>query len=145
MSLIVDISIIAIIALFTLWGYYRGLIKVAFKIITFFAAILVTLLLFRPVSNLVIEKTDIDEKIETAIIESFSSKEETEEIKEEDLKKLPQIVSSYVKEYTQEVQNATVSAVAKEISKISINIGVAIALFLLTKLILLLFKALSEA
>lgn len=143
MSIVVDIIILAILALFTFLGYHRGLIKVAFKIITFFAAIIITLILFKPISNIIIEKTEIDENIENTIIQNFSNNEE-EEIKEEDLENLPQIISNKVKEYTKEAQNTTVKEVSKKISEITINIVVAIAIFLITKLLLILFKFLSE-
>ena len=143
MGLIVDILIIAIIALFIFWGYHRGLIGVAFKIITFFAAIIIALLLYNPVSNIIIEKTQIDENIENSIIEKFSSKED-EQIKEEDIENMSEVLVNYIKNYTSEVQDATVSMVAKQVSTLSINVAVAIGLFILTKILLIIFKALSK-
>lgn len=143
MGLIVDILIIAIIALFIFWGYHRGLIGVAFKIITFFAAIIIALLLYKPVSNIIIEKTQIDENIENSIIEKFSSKED-EQIKEEDIENMSEVLVNYIKNYTSEVQDATVSMVAKQVSTLSINVAVAIGLFILTKILLIIFKALSK-
>lgn len=143
MNFIVDIIIIAIIALFTFWGYHRGLIGVAFKILTFFVAILVALFLYQPVSNLIIKNTDVDENIENSIIEKFSSKE-NEQIKEEDLENMSQVVVNYIKNYTSEAQDATVSMVAKQVSIVSINVVVAIGLFILTKLILIIFRAISK-
>lgn len=143
MDLIVDIIIIAIIALFIFWGYYRGLIGVAFKILTFFAAIIIALLLYKPVSNLIIEKTQIDENIEQSIIEKFSSKED-EQIKEEDLENMSEVLVNYIKNYTTEVQDATVSMIAKQVSIVSINVVVAIGLFIITKLILIIFRAISK-
>ena len=130
MALIIDIIIIAIIALFVFWGYYRGLIKVAFKILTFFAAIIITLLLYKPVSNVIIDKTQIDENIENAIVEKFSS-DKDEQLKEEDMQNMSEVLVKYI-------------MVAKEISIVSINIIVALGLFILTKLILIVFKALSK-
>lgn len=143
MNFIVDIIIIAIIALFTFWGYHRGLIGVAFKILTFFVAILVALFLYQPVSNLIIKNTDVDENIENSVIEKFSSKE-NEQIKEEDLENMSQVVVNYIKNYTSEAQDATVSMVAKQVSIVSINVVVAIGLFILTKLILIIFRAISK-
>ena len=57
----------AIILLFTFLGYKRGLIKVAIKLCTFIIAIIVAFVLYKPISNVVIENTGIDESIETAI------------------------------------------------------------------------------
>lgn len=67
MSLIIDLIIVAIILLFTFLGYKRGLIKVAIKLCTFIIAIIVAFVLYKPISNVVIENTGIDESIETAI------------------------------------------------------------------------------
>lgn len=143
MNFIVDIIIIAIIALFTFWGYHRGLIGVAFKILTFFVAILVALFLYQPISNLIIKNTDIDENIETAIIEKFSSKE-NEEINEENIKNMPQVVINYITDYTSQVQDATVGMVANQVAIASINVIVAVGLFIITKLILIIFRAISK-
>ena len=143
MALIIDIILIAIIALFIFWGYHRGLIGVAFKILTFFAAIIIALVLCKPVSNLVIENTQIDENIKISIIEKFSSKED-EQIKEEDLKNMSDVLVNYITDYTSEVQNATVSMVAEQVSTVSINVVVAIGLFIITKLILIIFRATSK-
>lgn len=140
MALMVDIIIIAIIALFTFWGYHRGLIGVAFKILTFFVAILVALFLYKPVSNLIIKNTNIDEKIENTIIEKFSSKE-NEQINEENMS---QVLVNYISNYTSEVQNETVNIVANQLAIASINVIVAVGLFIITKLILIIFRAISK-
>lgn len=65
--MIVDLIIIFVIALFTFIGYKQGLIKAAIKIASFFIAIIVALVLFKPVSTLIINNTTIDDKIENAI------------------------------------------------------------------------------
>lgn len=143
MSLIIDVIIIAIIALFIFWGYHRGLIGVAFKILTFFVAILVALFLYKPVSNLIIENTDIEDNIKNSIIEKFSSNE-NEQVTEENMQNMPQVLINYITDYTNEVQNATVYTIAEELSIAIINIIVALALFIITKIILIIFRALSK-
>lgn len=67
MSFIVDLIIIGIILLFTFLGYKRGLIKVAIKLCTFVIALVVAFMLYKPVANIVIEKTGIDESIQNTI------------------------------------------------------------------------------
>lgn len=83
MAFIIDLIIVAIILLFTFLGYKRGLIKVAIKLCTFFIAIIVALVFYKPIANIVIEHTNIDEHIQTAITnrilpEGVSSNEEVE-------------------------------------------------------------------
>ena len=61
--MVIDIIIIAIIAACILAGYRKGLIGVAFHLVSFIIAILVALLLHGPISNFIIQNTQIDDKI----------------------------------------------------------------------------------
>ena len=71
MTLLIDLIIIGIIILFTFIGYKRGLVKIAFSLCTFIIALVISLILYRPVSTLIIDNTEIDEKIENTIIENI--------------------------------------------------------------------------
>ena len=71
MSLIIDVVILAIIALFTFIGYKQGLVKSALKILTFFIAIAVAVILYKVVANLVVSNTTIDENIKAAIVDKI--------------------------------------------------------------------------
>ena len=51
------------------FGYKKGLIGVAFNLCAFLVAIIVTWILYNPVTNLVINNTEIDDGIKNAIIE----------------------------------------------------------------------------
>ena len=72
MSVVLDLIVILIIALFTFIGYKQGLIKTAIKITSFFIAIIIALVLYKPVSALIIKNTTIDDKIESTIIEKIN-------------------------------------------------------------------------
>ena len=67
-----DIVVIAIIALSTFIGYKQGLIKSAIKILSFFIAIIVALVLYKPVSSIIIKTTPIDDNIKNAMIEKIT-------------------------------------------------------------------------
>ena len=69
---IIDLVLIAIIALFTFIGYKRGLIKVAFGLVSFILAIAISVIIYKPVSNFVITYTTIDDSIESAITERLN-------------------------------------------------------------------------
>lgn len=75
---ILDLIIIGFILLMTFIGYKKGLINMAFSIVSFFIAIFISLLLYKPISNLIITKTTIDETIQNTIYEKISSKSDTE-------------------------------------------------------------------
>ena len=142
MGIILDILIIAIIAGSVLNGYRRGLVKVAVKLCAFLIAIIVTLVLYKPISTLVVEKTEFDEKIEKIIIENGTKR--LEESNEEEQKDFIESLQDYVNETITGTQNEMVENVAKQISVKLINIVVIIGLFILTRLILIVLVFISD-
>ncbi len=72
----VDLILIGIIALCIFLGYKRGLIGVAVRIIGFFAALIIALIFYTPVSNYIINNTDIVIKLEQTIEKKIYDKEE---------------------------------------------------------------------
>ena len=72
MNIVVDIVIIAIIILSTLLGYRRGLISLAIGLVSFVIALVLTLILYKPISNFVIEYTSIDDMISNSIYKDSS-------------------------------------------------------------------------
>ena len=57
--MIADIIIIAIMGLCVFFGYSRGLIKVGVRILSFVISLVIALVLYTPISNYIIENTDI--------------------------------------------------------------------------------------
>ena len=76
MGIILDIIIIAILALSTFAGYKKGLVKLGTGLVAGIIAIIITLIAYRPVSNAIINNTSIDEKIENIIIENMTNTDE---------------------------------------------------------------------
>ena len=81
MAYIIDLVLILIRALFTFIGYKQGLVKSALKILSFFIAIAVALILYKPISSIIIKNTTIDDRLEDSIMEKIKieQKEETED------------------------------------------------------------------
>ena len=73
MGIIVDIVIVAIILLSTFLAYRKGLVKLAIGLCSFLIAVVLTFILYQPISNLVINSTGIDESLENAIFEKANS------------------------------------------------------------------------
>lgn len=69
MGIIVDLIIISIVLLSTILAYKKGFVSLAISLCSFIIAVVLTLVLYQPVSNLVINTTGIDETIENAIYE----------------------------------------------------------------------------
>ena len=73
MGIVIDIILIAIVLLSTFLGYKKGLVKLGANLFAGIIAIILTLVLYRPVSDIIIKNTTIDEKIENAIIQNTTS------------------------------------------------------------------------
>lgn len=154
MFLIVDIIIILIFLLCVYMGYRRGLTECVIKICSFIIAVVVAVLLFKPVSLLVIDNTQYDENIQTSIVQMFNAEEEkrteeNEEDKAEDTdEKSGSPVYNYivkeVKKSTEEKKNEMVQKIAREIAMNIINVLVFISLFILVRIALIFVKVLSN-
>ena len=73
MGIIIDVVLLGIVILSTFLGYKKGLVKLGTRLIAGIIAIILTLIIYKPVANLIIEHTEIDNKIEEAIIENTNS------------------------------------------------------------------------
>ena len=149
MGILMDLIIIAIVILSVFFGYKKGLINVIFSLVAFLIAIVISLFLFRPISNLVIEKTEIDEKIKEVIINNVSKEEEDGENIEENIEtkennSLKNYVESKMKEQTDTAKNETIDVVAESIAIRSIEILTGIGLFIVIRLILFILKFLTH-
>lgn len=136
-GIIIDIAIIAIIALFIFLGYKRGLVKVIISLIAFIIAIIITLILYKPVSNLIIDNTQIDENIADSIYSNIgitNLEQEDEFIK-------------YLDQYTQENLGESGSTIlgnsVDEIARKVIEICCMIVIYLVARVLLLALSLLS--
>lgn len=128
--------VLSIVLLFVFLGYKRGLVKVAFKLCTFFIAIILAFMLYKPVAKIVIENTNIDETIETKITDKIlpEGKTETDEV---DLSEsLPTII----------LKNSenTVQSIAKSCSNTLIETACLVLIFIITKIVLKFVTALAD-
>lgn len=69
MSIILDLIIIAIVLLSVFLAYKKGLVSLALGLASFVIALIVTVILYKPISNFIINTTGIDEMIENTIYE----------------------------------------------------------------------------
>ena len=127
MAIAVDLMVLSIVLLFVFLGYKRGLVKVAFKLCTFFIAIILAFMLYKPVAKIVIENTNIDETIESKITDKIlpEGKTETDEV---DLSEsLPTII----------LKNSenTVQSIAKSCSNTLIETACLVLIFIITKFV----------
>lgn len=148
MSIVIDLIVIGIILLSTFLGYKKGLIGVAFKIASFLIAIIITLILFKPISNYIMNNTAFAKTIEETIVEKLSTQEiENGQINQENTN-LPEVVVNYINVGLQDTVNEAkeniVKIVARNLTGTIIDILVIISLFIITRLLLLFAKAIFK-
>lgn len=129
MSYLLDLIVILIISFITFIGYKKGLIKVAFKIISFVLAIIISIILYRPISNFLINHTPLYDKIENTIQERLSSSETT---KEE--------ADNFLSNYYYAGKSVAINTISESIAVSIVNISVILVVFMISRLILGIFK-----
>lgn len=147
MSIIIDLIILGILAISIFFGYKKGLTKCIIKIFSFIIAVVVAAILFKPVSNFVIKNTEIDDYIKESIISLVGDDiQENGEVKEDT--NLPQAIVDYINKSIQNVANEAkenvVPIVAEEIATTTVNVGVAILLFIIIRIALIFVSAISK-
>ena len=94
MGIVLDIVLLIIFLLSLFFGYRKGLIGVAFNLCAFLVALVVTWILYNPITNVVINNTEIDDSIRNAIIEKGVIETKEDEEKEEE-----NMINKYIQQY----------------------------------------------
>ena len=142
MGIIFDIIIVAIIALNVFVCYKKGLVKLAVGLIAVLAAVILSIVLYKPISNAIIKNTDLDEKIENVIIENFSAK--TNENEEVRYVGIIDYLEKYVDDAVNKTQNEIVYETAGTMATRFVNIAVILIIFLITRVVLLALTFISD-
>jgi len=160
---LIDIVVILIIVLTAFIGYKRGFIKTVISLSAFFIAIIVSLLLYKPVAVILTEKTSIDEWVkervmntrvttsgDTIVLVTEEKKEEVETSNEElnveteeerqnavtaILSDLPNTISQSL-DISQIKENAK-QELANKLSELIMNLLSLIVIFLLVRITLI--------
>lgn len=151
MGFVIDGIIILIFALFVFLGYKRGLIGVAFKILSFLAALVIAFVLYKPVAGFIIDNTTFDEQIENAIIDSAKKEEnlqEGESTVNQEESTTSKVITDYINEQVENISQQAKEDIANSVARdIAVNVinGISlISLFIVAKIVLLFAKALSD-
>lgn len=142
MGIVFDIIIVAIIALNIFVCYKKGLVKLAVGLIAVLAAVVLSIVLYKPISNAIIKNTDIDEKIENVIIDNFSA--ETNGNAEVRYVGIIDYLEKYVDDAVNKTQNEIVYETAGTMAVRFINIAVILIIFLITRIVLLALTFISD-
>lgn len=153
MSILIDIIVLAVIVICTIIGYKKGLIKVAVGVLGFFIAIIIALVLYTPISNFIINNTNIKTSIKNSIsdtVKSYVIKEENNGNENENQQE-SKVMATYIdgivekqKEIVVTGEKELIDTVSDNVATNIIRIAVAISVFLISKIILLFVKVLAD-
>jgi len=145
MGIILDIVLLAIFALSVFVGYKKGLIGVVFNLCAFLVSLVLTWILFTPVSNMIIKNTQIDDNIKNVIIEKgvIVVENNYKENEDED-NQINKYIQEYVSKPIKNTANNAVEETATIISQKVVAIGVAIGLFIVIRIVLIFLKFIAE-
>ena len=141
LGIIFDIILVAIIALNVFICYRKGLVKLAVGLIAVIVAIIVSVVLYKPVSNIIIENTEIDENIENTIIENFSAETDGEEDTDNGFMKY---MEKYVNDSINKTRNQIVLEASNVIATKVINICVFLGIFIIARIVLILLTFIED-
>ena len=130
MGILIDIVLVAILLLSTFLGYKKGLVKLGAKLFAGIIAIIVTIVIYKPVSDIIINNTPIEGKIENIILENT-----------------PNIInenSQINNSITEQIENKILPEQAKLIAKNIVYAITAIVLFIVVKIILSIIISLMD-
>ena len=143
MGIILDLIIVAIIASNIFICYKKGLVKLAVGLVAVLAAIILSVILYKPVSNLIIKNTGIDKKIENVIIENFSA--DTQNGEETRYVGIIDYLEKYANDAVTKTQNEIVYETAGTMAVKITNVIVILAIFIIVRAVLVLLTFVSDA
>lgn len=151
-GIIIDLIIVVLFILSVWEGYKKGLTKSLLKIFTFILAIIISFILFKPISSFIINQTQIDDNIQETIIKTFEEedvKENKQEIKEKkEAKETPNIFYNYIEDKIMQVgdeaKEYVIETASREITDAIIDIIVFIVVFIISRIILIFIKAIAD-
>lgn len=132
MGIIVDIVIILFVLASIYLGYKKGLISLGIQLLAFILSLIITLILYRPIGSMIINTTQLDEKLQEIIqvnAESLMSEESDNKI---------------TNKLIESAKNGMLPEVSRSLA-INIIYGVTmLVLFIVSRICLIFIKSLSD-
>lgn len=149
-GIIVDMILISTLVATVYEGHKKGLVGVVFSIVSFLVAIIITFIIYKPVSQMVIDQTNWDEKLSSAIERNLTDAMVDEEgnlVQNPDSnisESILNFINRIIKEKTDSVKLHTISYVAERLSIFMVRVGTMIALYIICSILLLFAKSVIE-
>lgn len=132
MGILVDLIIVIAILSFVFIGYKKGLTGSLLKLLSFVISIILAFVLYKPVSNLIIEKTQISDTIKSTLAEKVGIENNTENADSDIPKSMMENINADIEHATEEAK----ARVVDDSTKTVVNLLSALIVFLLVRLIL---------
>lgn len=145
-SIIADIVIVLIFVLSTIYAYKKGLNALLFQVISWVITVALLFILCKPITNIVIDYTKLDEtissKIETTLKENFGTNfEEGKEIEDSNISAtVVNMINDYIVEAKEKAVDNTAGYVADEISYMAVWAIVILVLFIAIRIVVTMLK-----
>ena len=149
-GIVIDMILISILVSTTYKGYRDGLVGVAFKIIIFVVALLIAFIFYKPVSQMVIDQTDWDEKLTVAIERNLKDVIIDEEGNVIDnpnsniSSNLIDFINKIVKESVNNTKVSVISFVSSNLAMVMIRYGTMVVLFVFSNIVLSFLRSIFE-
>lgn len=149
MSVFIDLTLLAIFVVCIFLGYKKGLVGLVLRLCSFLLALIVALVLFKPVSNFVINNTNYYDNLKSYIVEIATKDSNTENVSNENSSNGPEFIANYInssiEKATAEAKENVIEYVADELAKSIINAAVFIILLIVLRIVLIFVKIVSNA
>lgn len=148
-GILVDLVIISILISNAYWGYRRGLVAVLFKVLLFIVSLLIVFLLYKPVSNSIINNSQLDEWLSGAIRDSLegtilSDGTLVESTESNFSEAVAELINSFVTEALELAEVDPIGYVSLQLSYFMIRVGTMLVLLMLSRFLLLFVRFAAE-
>lgn len=143
--MVVDLIILIIMVSSIFVGLKKGLISCIIDIAAVIVALILAILLCRPITNVIIENTNFDESLATTISQNIPLSDT--DFKVEANTNLPEGIVNYINSITENVNTSkdeAFNAIGVELASGIISIIIFIAIFVIVRLVLALIKVVSK-
>ena len=148
-GILVDLVIISILISNSYWGYRRGLVSVIFKVLVFVLSLLIVFLLYKPVSNSIINNTQLDEVLSNAIRSNLEGTTLNDGALLEPTESnfsaaVVEMINSFVTEALELAEVDPVGYVSIQLAHFMIRVGTMLLLFMVSRFFLLFIRFAAE-
>ena len=140
MGILINIILVAIVVISAFLGYKKGLVELGAKLIAGLVAIILTIIIFKPIGNVIIKNTSIDEKIENVILENTKNFiDENSQVSDN------KYIQSASDNAVTEVKENILPEQARNIAVNVVYVASAIIIFIVSKIVLSIIITLANA